>query len=211
MTPLVDWLMQGPAWVQYRTRRDLHKQKENHPEVMTAHRAMLADVHVQEVIQQLEQWESTVISSHKSAGHPLHQPCPYANLVMLKTLALDSKWRKSKASLVAAETLLSLWAHSKTEHPYQFYMGTDFRKLKAPLVWYDLLHVFDLLTQIPILRRDKRLNEMATFIQNKADSDGRFTPESVWQAWSDWEFGQKKEPSRWVTLIAQRALKRMGI
>ena len=27
-----------------------------------------------------------------------------------------------------------------------------------------------------------------------------FVPESVWKAWSDWSFGQKKEPSPWLTL-----------
>jgi hypothetical protein len=26
--------------------------------------------------------------------------------------------------------------------------------------------------------------------------------------WKGWEFGQKKEPSLWITLVAQRILKR---
>ena len=29
-----------------------------------------------------------------------------------------------------------------------FYMGTDFSKLKVPLVWYDLLHVLEVITQL---------------------------------------------------------------
>lgn len=80
MPQLTEWLMQGPAWVQYRTRRDLLKQKENHPDVIAARQAMLADPQVKSVIKQLEKWDSTVITSHKSAGHPLHQLAFLADL-----------------------------------------------------------------------------------------------------------------------------------
>jgi len=42
------------------------------------------------------------------------------------------------------------------------------------------------------------------------DEAGRITPASVWKAWEGWEFAQKKEPSRWVTLLALTALQRVG-
>ena len=87
-------------------------------------------------------------------------------------------------------------------------MGTDFAKLKAPLIWYDILHVTDVLTQIPWVLEDKRLLEMIEIVKNKAGQDGRFTAESIWMDWKSWDFGQKKDPSRWLTLIAQRMLKR---
>jgi hypothetical protein len=127
-------------------------------------------------------------------------PCPFANQAMLKALAQAPDWRESAAARAGAETLLALWSDSRERHPYIFYMGTDFRKLKAPLVWYDLLHVLDVLSGFPWLRDDPRLAEMAA---------GRFTPESVWQAWGGWEFGQKKAPSRWLTLLAARILRRI--
>jgi len=41
------------------------------------------------------------------------------------------------------------------------------------------------------------------------DPQGRFSLESVWTAWKGWEFGQKKEPSRWLTLTAWRILTRL--
>jgi hypothetical protein len=129
---------------------------------------------------------------------------------MLKVLAQDAPGRNSPASHAAAETLLTRWAQSQTQHPFLFHMGTDFRKLKAPLVWYDIIHVLDVLTQFPRLRQDKRLRQMAECVTGKADAQGRFTPESVWQAWGAWEFGQKKTPSRWLTLLAHRALERIG-
>ena len=135
-------------------------------------------------------------------------PCPFANLAMLKVLAQVPKWRNSKASHVAVETLLSLWETRRERHPYMFFMGTDFSKLKAPLVWYDILHVLDVLTQFPFARSDPRLQAMVKIIESKADAQGRFTPESVWTAWQGWEVGQKKAPSYWLTFLAQRILKR---
>ena len=39
---------------------------------------------------------------------------------------------------------------------------------------------------------------------------GRFMPESVWAAWKDWDFGQKKVPSRGLTLAAWRVMSRAG-
>jgi hypothetical protein len=137
-------------------------------------------------------------------------PCPFANLAMLKLLSVSESWRDSPASRVGVETLLSLWADSRERHPYIFYMGTDFRKLKAPLVWYDLLHVLDVLSRFECLRGDARVQDMLRVLTSKADKQGRFTPESVWAAWKDWEFGQKREPSRWVTLLAWRILERLN-
>ena len=136
-------------------------------------------------------------------------PCPFANLAMLKALSVFDDLRDSGASRTGTEALLALWSESRTQHPYLFYMGTDFRKLKVPLVWYDLLHVLDVLTRFAWVRSDRRLLDMAAILRDKADEQGRFTIESVWTAWKDWEFGQKKAPSRWLTLLAWRILRRL--
>jgi hypothetical protein len=47
---------------------------------------------------------------------------------------------------------------------------------------------------------------MMAILRSKADDEGRYTAESVYLAWKDWEFGQKKTPSRWVTFLALRIL-----
>lgn len=133
-------------------------------------------------------------------------PCPFANLAMLKALSASSAWRDHPACRVGAETLLDLWANSQTQHPYIFYMGTDFRKLKVPFIWYDLMHVLEVLSRFIWLRDDPRLLDMLAVLKAKAGPEGRFTLESVWMAWKDWEFGQKKIPSRWLTLQAWRAI-----
>ena len=136
------------------------------------------------------------------------EPCPYATLAMLKALSAAPDWAASAPCHTGAEALLSLWPNSYTQHPYQFYMGRDFRKLKVPFVWYDLLHVLEVLSRFDWLREDPRLLDMLTVLEKKADADCRFTSESVWAAWKDWEFGQKQAPSRWLTLLAWRTIRR---
>jgi len=137
-------------------------------------------------------------------------PCPYATLVMLKMLLQFEEWKESKEAHIGAETLLDLWSKSREQHPYMFYMGTDFRKLKAPFIWYDILHVLDTLSQFSWLKGDPRLQDMAQLVKSKANEEGKYTPESEWKAWKGWDFGQKKQPSRWLTFLILRMLRRVG-
>jgi len=136
-------------------------------------------------------------------------PCPYATLVMLKMITQFQQYQNSEQAHAGAECLLDLWHRSREVHPYLFYMGNDFRKLKAPFIWYDVLHVLDVLSQFSWLKSDSRLIDMANLVRSKAGADGRFTPESEWQAWKGWDFGQKKQPSRWLTLLVIRMLRRL--
>lgn len=99
---------------------------------------------------------------------------------------------------------------SRELHPHEFYMGTDFRKLRAPFVWYDILHVVEELSQFQWLHSDPHLLGMIELVKNKVDNHGRFTPESVYRAWKVWDFGQKREPSRWLTLLVRRVIMRVG-
>ncbi len=320
MNAPIDWLLEGEAWIEYRTRVDLLVQAEEEPEVRSAREAMLANPQVRDLRAELSLWPGTVISSHKSAGQPFHKltfiadlglkqsdpgmdeiiehilehqadegpfqlttnipvhfggsgqdqcawalcdapltlyalakfglkddprvkaatnhlaglirdngwpcavskelgkfrgpgrkddPCPFANLAMLKALSAMEEWHDSPECHTGAKTLLTLWGESNIQHPYMFFMGKDFRKLKVPFVWYDLLHVLDVLSYFPWLRKDTHYLQMLDILISKADEDGRFTLESIWTAWKDWEFGQKKEPSRWLTLMAWRILGRV--
>jgi hypothetical protein len=136
-------------------------------------------------------------------------PCPFANLAMLKALSEIEELRDSPACHIGADTLLTLWSESLTQHPYIFYMGTDFRRLKVPFVWYDLMHVLDVLSKFSWLKKDTRYLDMLGILKSKLDQQGSFTLESVWTAWKDWEFGQKRTPSRWLTLLAWRIIARL--
>lgn len=130
-------------------------------------------------------------------------PCPYATLAGIE-MELAAGIPHEQPTRDGAEALLTQWAERRESHPYMFYMGTDFCRLKAPFIWYDILHVADALSRISWLRQDPRLQDMVSVMMEQVGTDGRATPGSVWMAWKDWEFGQKKAPSRWVTLLVKR-------
>ena len=112
-------------------------------------------------------------------------------------------------------TLLSLWENSAREHPYMFYMGTDFRKLKLPLIWYDILHVAEALAGaceagIDGIAGDPRTRDIVASITGKKHPGGGFVPESVYLEFRDWDFGQKKRESAWMAHFIGRIVARLG-
>ncbi len=151
---------------------------------------------------------SQELGNFRSPGRK-SDPCPFATLAMLKALSVNVRNHDSKITRTGVEAILNLWSKRENEHPYMFYMGTDFCKLKAPFIWYDVLHVLDVLSCFEWVHRDERFLDMLAIVQNKSDSQGRFTAESIWTAWKVWEFGQKKNPSRWLTFLAWRILTRI--
>jgi len=133
-------------------------------------------------------------------------PCPIATLWMLRLFAALPTFRDSTEAKSTAEVILSLWEHSWEEHPYMFSMGTDFRKLKAPAVWYDIVSVCDVLRHFPWLGDDPRFQQMKQIISSKKNVEGLFTPESVYLACKEEDFGQKKLPSAYLSFLCQRIL-----
>jgi hypothetical protein len=49
---------------------------------------------------------------------------------------------------------------------------------------------------------------MIDAVRGQAGPDGWFVPGSIYLEWRDWCFGQKREPSAWLTLVVHRALLR---
>jgi hypothetical protein len=137
-------------------------------------------------------------------------PCPYANLIMLKLLSELPFSNFQEALDIGIETLLNLWENSLEQRPFLFRMGTDFRKLKVPFIWYDILHVAEVLSRFPQCRKDKRFLEIIEVILSKSDEEGKYKSESIWTKWKGWEFCQKREPSRWITLCILRIQKRIS-
>jgi hypothetical protein len=137
--------------------------------------------------------------------------CPYATLIMLKLLSYIPEYKKSKISKEMAMVLFSLWENSLEKHPYMFYMGTDFRKLKAPAMWYDIVSVADVLSHFDFVRSDSRFLEMVALIKDKQDENESFTPEAVYQKCKNWDFGQKKQPSPYLTYLCKQILIRVGL
>jgi len=136
--------------------------------------------------------------------------CPYATLAMLNLMLETDEYRDSEVAKESTETILALWEASLERHPYMFYMGTDFRKLKAPTLWYDIVSVTDCLSKSEHARGDGRFSEMVGLIKGKQDTKGMFTPESVYQKCKAWDFGQKKSVSPYLTYLCLRILSRVG-
>lgn len=127
--------------------------------------------------------------------------CPYATLLLADLFSYIPEYKNSPVTNAAVSALLSLWENSLERHPYLFYMGTDFRKLKAPSCWYDIVSVSGVLSKFQFAQNDPRFMEMITLIKNKQDSNGFFTPESIYQKLKGWDFGQKKAPSPYLTYL----------
>jgi hypothetical protein len=137
-------------------------------------------------------------------------PCPIANVYALKALAQVPDLLDSSAAHAGAEMLLGHWEHQTERKMYLFGIGGDFRKLKYPFVWYDILHVTDVLSRFPFVRTDSRFCEMVATITAQADEGGRYTAASMYKAWKGWSFADKKTPSPWLTFLALRIQKRAG-
>lgn len=135
-------------------------------------------------------------------------PCPIANVYALKALGLLPHLVDGPAVRAGAEMLLAHWAHQLAPKVYMFGIGTDYHKLKYPFVWYDILHVVEVLRRLPWTHADPRFQEMVAAVAAQADGAGRYTASSMYQAWKGWSFADKKHPSPWLTFLAVRAVGR---
>jgi len=73
MNKIVDWLLEGPPWVQYRTCVDLLGQTESKLEVLDTRKKMLAHPDVQALLSELSGWPGPSLKRHNDAGHLLHK------------------------------------------------------------------------------------------------------------------------------------------
>lgn len=135
-------------------------------------------------------------------------PCPIANVYALKALSQAPELIDSAATRAGAEALLWHWGPECERKVYLFGLGAFFRRLKYPFVWYDILHVVDVLSRFPFVHDDPRFQEMAATLAAQADDAGRYTAASMYRAWKGWSFADKKTPSPWLTFLALRIQKR---
>ena len=135
-------------------------------------------------------------------------PCPYATLLALRAFARSPRYTTGSICKGGTEVLLNHWDNRKKIKLRMFGIGTDFRKLKYPFIFYDILHVVEVLSHFSWVRKDKRFKEMLRSITSKRDQEGMIIPESVWMAFKGFDFAQKKEPSPMMTFLVERILQR---
>jgi len=137
-------------------------------------------------------------------------PCPIANVHALKALSQVPELRDSPATRAGAEALLWHWGPECERRIFLFGAGTFFRRLKYPYVWYDILHVVEVLSRFPFVHDDARFRSMVETITHQADEDGRYTTGSMYRAWKGWSFADKKAPSPWLTFLVLRIRQRLS-
>ena len=135
-------------------------------------------------------------------------PCPIANVYALKALSLAGGIHE-QAAKIGTEMLLGHWQKRRDKKYFLFGMGTDFSKLKYPFVWYDILHVVEVLSRFNWVHGDPRFLEMLEVITKQSDPHGRYTASSMYMAWKGWSFADKKNPSPWITFLVLRILHRV--
>jgi len=136
-------------------------------------------------------------------------PCPIANVYALKAISMVPELLESEAAKLGTEMLLAHWKGEGKRKYFLFGVGTDFRKLKCPFIWYDILHVAEVLSRFSFTHDDTRMQSMVHTIIDQADENKRYTATSMYRAWKDWSFANKKTPSPWLTFLAYRIIKRV--
>ena len=130
---------------------------------------------------------------------------------MLGALAQNPELRDSEIARKGVDFFFECWRNrGKTRYAgHDSQIGTDWEKLKYPFTDYKILKLLNVLSQFGFAKKKLRDSEMVDLLLSKRDNKGRFTPESIIKLWSDFDFGQKDKPSRWVTLLALRIVKRI--
>jgi hypothetical protein len=137
--------------------------------------------------------------------------CALGTLYVLGALIENPQLKKSRTTSKSAEFLLKCWEHrGKIKYAgHDSQIGKGWEKLQYPFTDYRILRYLDTLSQVESIRGDRRMIKMLDLLLKKRDKEGRFYAESVHKVWSDFDFGQKKLPSRWITLMVYRIVKRM--
>ena len=137
--------------------------------------------------------------------------CALASMFVLGAIAQERSLQDSSPVRKGVDFLFDCWENrGKIKYAgHDSQVGTGWEKLKYPFTEYRILKFLDVLSQFEYSIRRLSESEMVNLLLSKRDSAGRFTAESIHKAWSDFDFGQRAAPSRWITLLALRILKRI--
>jgi hypothetical protein len=147
----------------------------------------------------------------RAVGHKLQdtESCPMDNQNILLLLGQFDKYRNDSRLNGALDLLLTHWDKREEKwRPYGFGVGTDFTKLKYPAIKYGILRVLDVLSLFPYAVKKESFKDMMNHVRNKSNK-GMFNAESIVKRYSHFDFGQKSEPSRWITFLVNRIEKRI--
>jgi len=136
--------------------------------------------------------------------------CAFATLCVLGALVQNPLFKNTRITEKAVGFLLGCWDNrAKIKYAgHDSQIGRGWEKLKYPFTDYRILKYLDVISQFEYVIKDPRVMIMVDSLLAKQDENRRFYAESIHKAWSGFDFAQKDEPSRFITLIACRILKR---
>ena len=152
---------------------------------------------------------------HCGGGHGMGytsntQSCPMDNMNVLMFLSNYQEYREDSRVNGAIDLLVNHWEKRQERLILDgFGIGRRFNALQYPAVLYGILRVLDVLSLYPYARVSQGFQDMLDFVHHKS-SDGKYFAESTVKSYSDFDFAQDKEPSRWITFLVKRVEKRVS-
>ena len=144
---------------------------------------------------------------HYFGYDPDAESCPMDNLNLLMLLGQYEKHTDNPKLNGAIDLLLEHWENRM--HLHGFGVGKRFKSLQYPAVKYGILRVLDVLSLFPYAVDSRSFWSMLDLVKQKA-VDGKYSAETTDSAYSDFDFAQKEEPSRWLTFLINRIEKRVN-
>lgn len=145
--------------------------------------------------------------------------CPQVTLEGLRAFSHVPPERRPTWLADAARTPLEVWRRRASERPYSFGHGYQFKSVKWPNYWYDVLWVVETVGRFPEVWEGPHAQEQdrqalaelaACLIAYNFDEHGRVVPRRVHRGFERFSFGQKKRPSPFATARALVALERLS-
>jgi hypothetical protein len=133
--------------------------------------------------------------------------CPMIVADALRGYWVISQEKWPEGLIKAGNTLLNCWTRRSEEKPYMFGHGKKFCLPRAPFFWYNIGTVLDAARHYPALIKTQAFRELAAVSLLEFTSQGVFIPKSVYLYFKNYSFGQKKDPSPWMTLFLSRIYK----
>jgi hypothetical protein len=132
--------------------------------------------------------------------------CPIAGIMALEVFSQFDDLRESQCSKNAFKPIQFHKEYGKTL--YYFGRSKKFWTFKYPFVWYNGLYLADVLSRFAFLKSSLVREECIQWILRGQNERGRYKPTSVFLPYKNWDFGNKKDPSPWITFLCCRILKR---
>jgi hypothetical protein len=133
--------------------------------------------------------------------------CPFGTVNVLRAIAAHPTLNESEVAAKAVAHVLDLWDRRREPYrPVGFGMGSTFHRLQYPFVQHQLLKTVDTLANFQSAHVDKRFTDMLADILEKSTAEGFFKAEGVNKPYAEFDFGQKKAASPWITFLVARAV-----